>query len=359
MKKKIPTTDKKKAGATEPKLIPRLDRNLAVTKFRSGGMGNDGEMFTCRLTLDGREIARVIQSGDGGPNCYEFKDGATQREYEEWAKKVTGGNYDPLDRVVAFLRGVNQLNKEAASFGKKGYEGAILILAEPTLLDEGEEPNPFGGFFDRDFFRPLAKLSDAEQVAREEGALFYMVSEPLPPGAVADRASAEKEEANKQAKKWNAKDPTVIAALLIKKDLDDPGRIHPVRSKEDAERLIREHGTALYALSDFLPEPSEEQVRAFHVGRLNEQLREWRGRRPDYVAAVMFKTEKGNLMVASASRHPAAIKALMGRHKAVDEHYYISDPLPDAKDNPNAAAVQELLGRVGRGRKGGRGKGRR
>lgn len=349
-----------KTETTEPQLIPRLDRNLAVTNYRPGGMGDDNEIFTCNLTLDGKVIARVVQGGYGGPNSYTFESGAAQREYEAWASRVTGGAGDPLDSVVDFLIDIVKLNKHAARFAKSGFEGAILILREPLMLREGEKPNPYGSIFDDAVFMALEKLTDAERVAREERALFYMVSDPLPPGAVVPKERVDKEEAGKHAKKWRRKDPTVRAAVLIRKGEDERGRIYPVRTEADVDRLVKEHGATSFIVSDYLPEASAEEVRAYHVGRLNNQLADWRLIRRDIIAAVLITTEKGGLMVSARTRDPEAIKTLIKEKGALSEEYFISDPLPEGQED-GLDALRSGPSRRGRGgsRKGGARKGRR
>lgn len=337
----------------EPQLIPRLDRNVGIKNFRSAGMGRDEEMFTAKLTLDGKAVADVTDSGDGGGTDFRFYDRQLGEELEAWAREVTGQKYDAIERIFAFVRGLKQLNDAAKKFARKGNEGAILLLAEPFTVGDDDPVNPYGSIFNKDIIRNLPRLDMALDVAREEGALYYMVSDPLPPEMIADPDTAAKEELSRQAQKWNRRDPTIRAAILIRKTKDGPGTVYAVRTDDDIKRRIQEAGTAFYMVSDFLPEPTAEQIRAAHVKKCNKQLQTWRRSDKRIVAAVIYQTAKGSMITGTQSREHDYILQIIKANGAVSEDYIISDALPGVADSPNAAAVAHLRDLTHASKKGG------
>lgn len=147
-------TEKKKSTG-EPQLIQPLAKNFGIKNFRSAGMGRDEEMFTATLTLDGKPVASVSDSGGGGGTDFHFRDRALGEELEQWAREVTGQKYDAIERIFAFTRGVIQVNKEARAFARRRNEGAILILAQPFTVGDDAPVNPYGSIFEKDVIRNL------------------------------------------------------------------------------------------------------------------------------------------------------------------------------------------------------------
>jgi hypothetical protein len=311
-----------------PREVPKLDKSLGIKSYRSAGTGRDGEMFTCQLTLDGKTIAHVTQEGHGGGNIYDFTDRRLEKELQTWAATLTGSEYGGLDLIVEHLIELAELNRQARKWARQGHAAAVLILAEPQFLDEGEEPNPYSTYFRKIIFRPVRDRKYAEELATAEGAHFYAVSNPLPEGAVADPDAVEKEDLLKQARKWNKHDPTIRAAILIKETLTSEGTMYALRSDADIERLVKKHGAALYQVSEFLPEPTAEQVRQVEIGRLNKQLEAFRKTNGRIVAALLIETAQGKRILGVPSRNPEVIKFHLKQSGATSDDYLISDPLP-------------------------------
>lgn len=191
----------------------------------------------------------------------------------------------------------------------------------------------------------------ALDIAREEGALYYMVSDPLPPEMIADPDAVAKTELFKQAQKWNKKDPTIRAAILIRETKDAAGTMYALRTEADIKRLIEKHGTAFYLVSEFLPEPSAEQIRAARVTKANKQLETWRKKDKRIVAAVIYQKAGGSTITSSLSRDPALVLALIKRQGATSADYFISDPVPGVEDNPNAGTISQLQDRIAASKK--------
>ena len=85
-------------------------RGYAITGYR-GHVADGAVMFDATITLDGKVIASVSQSGDGGCHLTQFTGRSERLAYEASGAEFAPGECEAIDRLTDRLCDVAALNR--------------------------------------------------------------------------------------------------------------------------------------------------------------------------------------------------------------------------------------------------------
>ena len=91
-------------------LAPHPHRGYAVTKY-SGHSAHGAVSFDATITLDGKTIGTVSQSGRGGCHLHRFNGQPERLAFEAYAAEFAPGQFEADDRLTDRLCDVATLNR--------------------------------------------------------------------------------------------------------------------------------------------------------------------------------------------------------------------------------------------------------
>jgi len=152
---------------TPPKLSSVTIRNYQPAP----GLSEETNAFSATIYLDGKRAGRASNTGQGGPNRYDFtnrRDGDAFFAYATAWGVENDENSESADALIDQLCLDYELRSKARTLVKRGAEIVVFIEKGPGWFTEDKSGKP--AYYDESYLLGLGKGADLEATAVKESA---------------------------------------------------------------------------------------------------------------------------------------------------------------------------------------------
>lgn len=140
------------------------------------GLSEETEAFTATIYLDGKRAGAASNTGQGGPNRYDFASPAKGDAFFAYAQAWGEANdetFESADALIGQLCEDYDLARKARGLVKRGAVTVVFIQKTPCWFTDDHSGKP--DYYDENYLRGLRAGQDPEAAATAEGAEKWRV----------------------------------------------------------------------------------------------------------------------------------------------------------------------------------------
>jgi hypothetical protein len=146
--------------------------SVTIRNYRPhSGLSEETRAFTATIYLDGKRAGQASNTGQGGPNRYDFADPHKRDAFFAYATAWGVENdetFESEDALIDELCTDYELRSKARTLVNRGAEKVLFIEKGPGWFTEDKSGKP--AYYDESYLIGLRTDTDPEAIAAKEGA---------------------------------------------------------------------------------------------------------------------------------------------------------------------------------------------